>query len=801
MGIGGSKAKVYDEDRPTTRFADIAGYEGAKREVAEVVDFLSHPERYERAGAIGPAGGAHGGAAGDRQDADGPGRSRRGRGALPRLDRFELRRTLRGSGSLACARSVRGRPQAGASIIFIDEIDAIGQRRGGSIVSNDEREQTLNQLLAEMDGFDPTTGVVVATYVIPADSPQPHVVTGKAREHGAPTAPSPEVIESARAAWEHMRGRPIMARMLRRIVIAATAILICAAALPARVTRIVIEQRESPAYGGRVFGKAGQYEMLSGRFFGEIDPKDPHNALIMDIAFAPRNARGMVEYSATFVLSKPVDMSKSNGVLYYNVPNRGRGAPVGSDDGRVNLLSGWQGDLRPFANAQTISVPVARKPDGSPLTGPVLERLIDIAPDTNTIDLGAAGYFGLTYQHPLTLDTSKASLTRRASQNAPGKLVPAADWAFADCTRTPFPGTPDETRICGKQGFDPASEYVLVYTAKDPLVLGIGFAATRDLHAFLRHSARDDQGTANPVAGQIRWAISRGDSQSGNFIRSFIQLGFNQDEAGHIVWDGAHPHIAARKLALNFRFAVAGGYAGPHQPGSEGVLWWSDYPDQARGGPPAGLLDRCRASDTCPKIFETFGGIEFWFLRESPDLVGTDAKSDIPLPPNVRRYFFPGTTHGGGRGGFSAVAPKPPAACVLPANPNPESDTMRALTVDLVDWVTKGTEPPPSRYPRLADGQLAAATQAALKFPNIPGVPSPDGLVNPLYDYDLGPGFQLQRRIRIDYQTTAGDQADSAHPGAEGGRGWLRLGWGSLRPSPGPAGHLPGLERNGRGVR
>ncbi|HTX38829.1 MAG TPA: alpha/beta hydrolase domain-containing protein [Bryobacteraceae bacterium] len=529
--------------------------------------------------------------------------------------------------------------------------------------------------------------------------------------------------------------------MVRRIVIAATGILVCAAGLPARVTRIVIEQRESPAYGGRVFGKAGQYETLSGRFFGEIDPKDPHNAIIMDIAFAPRNARGTVEYSATFVLSKPIDMSKSNGVLYYNVPNRGRGAPAGSEDGRVNLLSGWQGDLRLFANAQTITVPVARNPDSSPLTGLVMERLIDIAPNTNTIDLGATGYVGLTYQHPLTLDTSKASLTRRTSQNAQGEILPAGDWAFADCTRTPFPGKPDETRICVKEGFDPASEYVLAYTAKDPLVLGIGFAATRDLHSFLRHAARDDQGTANPVAGQIHWAISRGDSQSGNFIRSFIQLGFNQDEAGYMVWDGANPHIAARKLALNFRFAVASGYAAAGQPGSEGVLWWSDYPDKARGGTPVGMLDRCRASNTCPKIFETFGGIEFWFLRESPDLVGTDAKSDIPLPPNVRRYFFPGTTHGGGRGGFSAVAPKPPAACVLPANPNPESDTMRALTVALIDWVTKGTEPPPSRYPRLEDGQLAPPTQAALKFPKIPGVPSPDGLVNPLYDYDFGPDF------------------------------------------------------------
>ena len=532
-----------------------------------------------------------------------------------------------------------------------------------------------------------------------------------------------------------------MAGMIRQIAAAAIAVLVYAAGLQARVTRLVIERRESPAYGGRVFGKAGQYETLTGHFFGEIDPQDPHNAIIMDIGFAPRNARGMVEYSATFVLSKPIDMSKSNGVLYYNVPNRGRGAPSGSEDGRVNLLSGWQGDLRPFANAQMISVPVARNPDGSPLTGPVLERLINIAPNTNTIDLGATGYVGLTYQHPLTLDTSKASLTRRASPEAPAQRVAAGDWAFADCTRTPFPGTPDESRICAKEGFDPASEYVLVYTAKDPLVLGIGYAATRDLNSFLRYAARDGGGTANPLAGQIRWAISRGDSQSGNFIRSFIQLGFNQDEAGHIVWDGANPHIAARKLALNFRFAVAGGYAAAYQPGSEGVLWWSDYPDKARGGNAVGMLDRCHASHTCPKIFETFGGIEFWFLRESPDLVGTDAKADIPLPSNVRRYFFPGTTHGGGRGGFSSVSPKPPAACVLPANPNPENDTMRALTVALIDWVTKGTEPPPSRYPRLEDGQLAQATKAAMKFPNIPGVPAPDGLVNPLYEYDFGPDF------------------------------------------------------------
>ena len=528
--------------------------------------------------------------------------------------------------------------------------------------------------------------------------------------------------------------------MLKRIGLAAFAALAFASHVEARVIRIVVEHRESPAFGGKAFGQAGPYEILSGHFFGEIDPTDAHNTIIMDLQFAPRNARGMVEYAGTFALSKPVDMSKSNGVLYYTVSNRGRGAPVGSDDGRVNLLSGWQGDLLENPQAQTIVVPVARKADGSPLTGPVLERFIDIAAGTKTVDLGEAKYVGLTYQHPITLDTRNARLTRRASGNVAAVDVPSADWAFADCSAKPFPGNPDASKLCVKGGFDHNSEYMLTYTAKDPLVLGIGFAATRDLNSFLRYAASAE----NPLAGKIKWVISRGDSQSGNFIRSFIHLGFNQDEAGRIVWDGANPHIAARQLALNFRFAVGGGYAAMYQPGSEGVQWWSDYPDKARGRATAGLLDRCRATNTCPKIFDTFGGVEFWFLRESPDLVGTDAKADIPLPSNVRRYYFPSTTHGGGPGGFSTSAPKPPNGCVLPANPNPESDSMRALTVALIDWVTKGTEPPPSHYPRLDQGQLAAANKAALGFPNIPGAPSPDGLVNPVYDYDLGPDFNYQ---------------------------------------------------------
>ncbi len=518
--------------------------------------------------------------------------------------------------------------------------------------------------------------------------------------------------------------------------------LLCNPALHARLTRIVVEKREAPAFKGQSFGKAGAYETLSGRYYGELDPKDPHNAIITDLQFAPRNARGMVDYSATFSLSRPVDPAHASGVLFYSVPNRGNGAPAGSEEGHISVVSGWQGDVILKPGMQTITVPVAKNPDGSSITGPVFERFINMKPGATTLEIGIAPYVALTYQRPVTLDTSKASLSRRASSTALPVAIASEAWAFADCTQTAFPGTPDPSKICAKEGFDPAYEYELVFTAKDPLVLGIGFAATRDLNSFLRYAEKDDAGTANPVAKQIRWALSKGSSQSGNFIRTFLHLGFNQDEAGRIVWDGVNPHIAARQLALNFRFAVGGGAAGLYEPGSEAVLWWSDYPDAARHRPAAGMLDRCTLTKTCPKIIETFGALEFWYLRESPNLVGTDAKADIPLPANVRRYFFPGTTHGGGRGGFTSAVPAPPNGCVLPANPNPETETMNALTVALVDWVTKGTEPPPSRYPRLDRGELVPATKAAMGFPTIPATPSPERLVNLVADHDYGSEFR-----------------------------------------------------------
>jgi hypothetical protein len=531
---------------------------------------------------------------------------------------------------------------------------------------------------------------------------------------------------------------------MRKLIIGLV-LLASGASLEARVIKIVIEKRESPAYNGQVFGKAGQYELLSGHFTGELNPNDPHNKIINDIQLAVRNARGMVEYTGTFAIAKPIDMSKASSVLIYSVANRGNGAPVPGAEGHVSVVSGWQGDVHPSANAQTIVVPIAKNADGSPVTGPVTALFINSPKGANTLPLARA-VSAIVYQLPATLDTSKATLTKRASEDGPRTPISSTDWAFADCSTVAFPGAPDPAKICVKDSFDPAMLYEIVYTAKDPLVLGIGYAATRDFNSFLRYEEKDAEGNANPVAKQIKYAISEGNSQSGNFLRSYIHLGFNQDENNRIVWDGSNPHIAGRQLAMNYRFAVAGGIANLFEPGSDGVLWWSDYPDAARHHTTAGMLDRCKATDTCPKIIETFGGLEFWDLRMSPNLVGTDAKNDIPLASNVRRYFFPATTHGGGRGGFSVTAPPAPNGCVLPANPNPESDTLRALRSALVDWVTKGIEPPASSYPKLhpasaGEGQLVAATKTAMGFPSIPGAPSPDGIVNAVLDYDWGPDF------------------------------------------------------------
>src|SRR5215472_12364146 len=303
---------------------------------------------------------------------------------------------------------------------------------------------------------------------------------------------------------------------------AASVLALTLAAAPgaqAKVTKIVIEKKTSPAFDGATYGNAGQYETLVGKAYGELDPKDPHNTIITDIQNAPKNARGMVEYTATFQITKPIDMSKSSHFMWHDVPNRsGRITIPGAERamGDIGLSSGWQGDATgvtaPKDNNDYVVVPVAHNPDGSTITGPVMGRIMN-AKGPNSSAMWVLGN-QMPYK-PATLDTTKAKLVSHTHETMDGKVegekeIASSDWAWAKCDADhPFPGTPDPTQICLKNGFQPNLAYQIVFTAKDPLVLGIGFAAFRDVDSFFKNAKADEAGTANPLAGGVQWAVTR----------------------------------------------------------------------------------------------------------------------------------------------------------------------------------------------------------------------------------------------------------------------------------------------------
>jgi hypothetical protein len=542
----------------------------------------------------------------------------------------------------------------------------------------------------------------------------------------------------------------------------------------ARVTRIVIDETAAMPMAAGSPPSAIAYEQLAGRAFGELDPQLEGNAIIQDINLA-KDADGKVRYVASFVIYKPVNMAQASGLMWHDVPNRGRVYPFASQErafGDVMLASAWQGDnsgatlvrtKASVAGMQFLQLPVARGAGGTPVTGEVFGRIVNrTGPASQPLIVQTNP---IPYK-PVSLDTTQSRLVSRGGENPRGevldeKVIASSDWAWARCdAQTPFPGVPDATQICLKNGFDSTRLYQVVFTAADPYVLGIGFAAWRDVSAFFKKAAADDAGTVNPLGKSVTHSIARGISQSGNFLRGWLHLGFNRDEAGVQVHDGLWPIIAGRRIALNFRWAQPDGVLELYQAGSEGPQWWLPHPDPVRGGAAAGILDRCTATRTCPKVIEHFGSAEVWALKLTPEWVGTDAKTDLPLPDNVRRYYIASSTHGGGAGGFDSSLPgvglpKTGAMCpgnnfgqgVLPANPMPHLQTVNALRVHFRNWVMKGTLPPPSRYPTLAGGTLAPANKAAMGFPTLPGlratVPESD-FIMPVLDYDWGPQFNAQ---------------------------------------------------------
>ncbi len=576
----------------------------------------------------------------------------------------------------------------------------------------------------------------------------------------------------------------------------------------AHVQQIVIDQTATVNFapiilGTSTHGAATSYTIYIGRIFGELGPNDAGNQVITDIGLAPKK-KGKVDYIATFEIVTPSDPTQRSGLMIQAVPNRG-GNAINTNallQGATYVESGWQGDLLaqcspspaiPYPcfdlnsgaygslNTTTgvftppqvadvagasglkslasfvVQVPVASYPFGIPITGQVYSHVctgtngcglaVGSAP-TSTAQLEVQGPAFAPYQ-PASMDTNRAAFWTVSSQTFEGvdskrTPIPSRQWAWAYCP-SGWPGTPNPNWICLKNAtFNPSLLYEMAYTAKNPLVLGVGFAAFRDLGSFLRYEQAAPAGGSNPISGTVRKTYTVGSSQSGAFVHGFIFWGFNKDENGRIVFDGAWPQIDGRMMVMNIRWGQPNNLMYLYMGGDEAPVWWADYPNLARHLPPNGMLHRCAESNTCPQILETFGSAELYSEKMSASLCGFTCIGDIPLPSNVHRYYSPGATHGGGTVSFTWAAPgmvAKPASQSLANDPIPETFTNNALTYDFVQLLMSGTPMPPSVYPTLARGELVPNTAAAEGFPsNIPSLPYHGDQAWPPFVYDFGPG-------------------------------------------------------------
>ncbi|HUY18884.1 MAG TPA: alpha/beta hydrolase domain-containing protein [Candidatus Binataceae bacterium] len=500
--------------------------------------------------------------------------------------------------------------------------------------------------------------------------------------------------------------------------------------------RLVIDRVER-AFEGLSFADVGPYEKLTGRVFAEADPAHRLNAPVVNLDRAPRNAAGRVEYWFDFCLLRPADLRKGNRRLLYDVINRGgkialndfNSAPrannptTAADAGNGYLMrrgysilwSAWQGEVVAGEERMLAGFPVASD-HGAPIVGINRDEFLFEA---------AAGAMRATLSYPAnSLDQREATLTVR-QREADARVAVAADrWRYV---------TANQIEITPSPGFDAGAIYEFIYPARDPIVMGLGLVEIRDLIAFMRHEAADEQGTPNPINLDGRpaadYALVYGRSQSGRLLRDFLWQGFNQDLQGRRVFDGMYIAAAgSRKSFINAAFGQAPRFQRQHEdhsfPGDQFPFSYATLTDPV-SGKTDGILARALATNTCPKIFHTDSSSEFWQGRAS--MVVTDGRgADVALPDEVRLFLFSSTQHAG---------PDPATAgslCQYPLNPTSYSPAHRALLVALDEWVSKEVAPPASRFPRVGDGTLM---EAKAGFPKIPGLRY-EGLINELSEMD-----------------------------------------------------------------
>jgi len=517
--------------------------------------------------------------------------------------------------------------------------------------------------------------------------------------------------------------------------------------LNARVLRVETANC-TDVLGGKEFGNAGAYERITGRIYFSLAVNNPHNQRIVDLGNAVNLKKGEVEFSADFIAVQPKDAHKGNGSMLLEVPNRGRGRilslvdggdwDLAADAGDAWLLRsgftvvslGWQWDAA-GADALRFSAPLAKE-NGKTITGLLRGDLMP-SKVMAEIPLGhlILGNIGGSEYPVAAPDDPRNVLTIRDSRNGQRTIIPRSEWQFAQIVDGKL--APSDRHIHLNGGFQPGKIYEYVYVVADPVVAGGGFAAIRDFASYAKH----DSNAVTPAAR----VYGEGISQNGRFLRDFLYQGFNADQEGRIALDGVLAHVAgAGRGSFNYRFAQPSRDA---QPTSSiffptDIFPFTDLPENDPvSGESGGLLDRAVAEKVVPRIFFSNTSYEYWGRVAALIHVSADGKHDAPISDNVRIYHFTGLQH------FSG--PFPPAKGKLdllgqqPQSPLPVKYFWRAMIANMDAWVRNGLLPPPSSYPKIADGTLVPLQDYAP--PAIPGVNRPHE-ANQAWRVDFGTNWR-----------------------------------------------------------
>jgi hypothetical protein len=532
-----------------------------------------------------------------------------------------------------------------------------------------------------------------------------------------------------------------------RVVRILFCVAILVSAAQARVVRVEIASR-TDINDGKPFGAAGAYEKITGHVFFAVDPANLHNRQIVDLEKASRNAQGEVEFSADLYLLRPKDMAKGNQAVLFEVSNRGGRGILSIVNGRDSEFGdgflmrqgytiawvGWQFDMAEQPGRLRLSAPVAHEADGKEIHGLVRS---DFTPAEKREDmplghilLGQDGGKSYPVDDPAA---ERNQLTVRDTPTSERKKIPRSEWSFAHVVQGQLTADPHYVHL--NTGFLPGKIYEVVYTAKDPAVVGVGLAAVRDFLSYLKY---DPQATA-----PVKRAYAVGISQSGRFLRHFLFQDFNADEQGRQVMDGVIAHVAgAGRGSFNHRFAQPSRDA---QPMSSlffptDLFPFTDLPEEDPDtDAKAGLLDAASKSHMVPKIFYTNTSYEYWGRAASLIHTTADGKKDAPLAANTRIYFLAGLQHS--TGAFPPEKSAPGNAdytAQQKQNPNPIQWYWRALITDMNQWVNDGKEPPQSTYPKIAEKTLVPLAQWS--FPKIPGVNKPHG---------MSLAYHMNREVRV----------------------------------------------------